>query len=370
MLIGIDGRFANLPRRAGVGAFSHAMLAALPSVLDGCSLRVYLDRPPRPDFPLPPDDPALRVLPAARFWTQRVLAAELAAQPPAAYVSPLFQLPWRCPCPAVPVAHDFAFLRFPGEFTVRRRLQARAQAWHAVRLATRIVAVSEATAADLQHFHGVDPARVQVCLEAAAPVYRPQPEARVAALRQRLGLPPRFVLYLGRLQPRKNLVRLIDAFGRVVARRPDLPHHLILGGGRGWLYETIYQAAQDSPARDRIRFLDFVPEEDLPALYAAAEAMALVSLWEGFGLPVLEAMACGTPVLTSSVSSLPEIAGDAAQLVDPADTVAIASGLEALMGDAERRARLREAGLARAAAFSWTRSAAVLVDAARRAARA
>lgn len=369
MILGIDGRFANLPNRAGVGAFSHAMIAALPACLGADQLRVYLDAPPRPDFPLGPEQADLRVLPHRRFWTQRALAAELASHPPDAYISPLFQLPWRCPCPAVPVAHDFAFLRFPGEFTAWRRLQARAQAWHAVRNATRIVAVSQATAADLREFYQVPTDRVDVCLEAAAPVYQPQSPEAVAALRARIALPDHFMLYLGRLQPRKNLVRLIDAFGQVVERRPDLPQHLLIGGGKGWLYDTIYRAAEASPARERIRFLDFVPEADLPTLYTAADAVALVSLWEGFGLPVIEAMACGTPVITSNVSSLPEIAGDAARCVDPADPRAIADGLEAVLGDAALREDLRARGRARAAQFTWDRAAAALADAARRAAR-
>jgi glycosyltransferase involved in cell wall biosynthesis len=369
MILGIDGRFANMARRAGVGAFSHALLAALPSAAGDWRLRVYLDATPRDDFPLSSDQAQIRVLPAVRWWTQRALARELAAHPPDVYFSPLLQLPWRCGSPAVPVAHDLAFLRFPEEFTWQRRIQAQLQARHAARNAAHIVAVSEATANDVRTLLGVPASRISVALEAAAPQFQPQPPARIAEVRARHALPEHYVLYLGRLQPRKNIARLVAAFEQVLARRPDLPHHLLIGGGKGWLFDQIFASVAHSPARDRIRFLDFVPEEDLPAFYTAADAVALVSRWEGFGLPVLEAMACGAPVLTSDVSSLPEIAGHAALLVNPDDTTAIAAHLERLMEDPGLRDALRQRGHVRAAQFAWEKTAAAVMQAVEHAAR-
>jgi glycosyltransferase involved in cell wall biosynthesis len=174
------------------------------------------------------------------------------------------------------------------------------------------------------------------------------------------------VLYLGRIQPRKNLDRLIDAFSETAARHPELPHHLVLAGDRGWMDQPIREKARRSPAADRIHFTGFIDEEDLAALISAADALALVSLWEGFGLPIIEAMACGTAVITSDCSSLPEVAGDAALIVNPEDTGAISAALDRLLRDQSRRHELEEKGFERARAFTWEKTAQRVMDAVKR----
>lgn len=366
-ILGIDGRLANDARRVGVGTFCAEVLRALPGQAGDIGLRIYLDAPPRPDFPLSTEDADIRVLPPVRFWTQRVLARELRADPPAVFLSPVLQIPLRCACPSIATVHDLAFLDFGEQFTWRRRALARFQARYAVRCAVRLLAVSEATRHDLMKHFRVPPERVTVTQEAAAACFRPvsEPET-LARVRAAYGLPGTFVLYVGRLQPRKNLVRLIGAFTRVCERNPRLPHHLVLAGNKGWMYEPIFEAAQRSPLRERIHFLDFVSQEDLPAMMSMADVLALVSLWEGFGLPVLEAMACGTAVLASNCSSLPEVAGDAAELVDPYDENAIAAALERLLLDEAYRKVLEQRASARAAQFSWDATARNIMSAVRK----
>jgi glycosyltransferase involved in cell wall biosynthesis len=167
----------------------------------------------------------------------------------------------------------------------------------------------------------------------------------------------RYLLYVGTVQPRKNLERLIDAFA-LVADRPELAGvQLVIAGGRGWLSEGVERRAAERGLAGRVRLSGYLPDADLPALLSGALAFVFPSLYEGFGMPVLEAMACGAPVLTSTTSSLPEVADDAALLVDPSDTAAIAAGIARLAADGGLRADLYARGLARAAAFTWDRCA-------------
>jgi len=367
MILGVDGRAANTAQRAGIGNYTHGLLGALLATAGQDVLRVYLDAPPRPGFPVPPESAEIRILPARRLWSQRTLRAELHQDPPHVLLSPTLQLPLSAGCPMVATVHDLAFLSFPGEFPWRRRWLARLRARHAVRRAAHLIADSAATRADLLRNYPVAEERVTVAHAGFVPALAsPVDATEVARVRRAHELPGPFVLYLGRLQPRKNLPRLIAAFEQVCAAHPELPHHLVLAGAAGWMERSIHAAVAASPLRDRIHLPGFVPEADLPVLLQEAEVLALVSLWEGFGLPVLEAMACGTPVLCSNCSSLPEVAGDAAVLVDTRDTGAIAAGLARLLCDAELRAGLRACGPERAAQFSWEATAQTVWAAVRR----
>lgn len=359
-MIGIDGRLANEAQPAGVGRFCAELLAKLPAAAPDFQWRIYLDVPPRKDFPAQ-DAFEFRILPKGRFWTHRRLAAELQREPPAVFFSPIMQLPWRCPCPSVATVHDLAFIAFADQFPWRKRTLMRMQAYHVARRATHLMADSLSTQSDLERLLKVDTGRITVAqLGCAAQFLQPCSAETLQGVRQWLNLPERFVLYVGRIQPRKNLPRLIEAFARVRERHPDLPHHLILAGAAGWMEQDTYRAAQDSPAREHIRFLGYIPAEDLPALIASADVLALVSLWEGFGLPVIEAMGCGTAVLTSNCSSLPEAAGDAAALADPYDVQAITEALERLCLDEAYRSELERRGRIRAAQFTWERTAEIV----------
>ncbi len=364
-VLGIDGRLANTARRAGVGNFCFGVLQALPPHVQDIRLRIYLDTPPAADFPLPPEAAEFRILPRKPFWTQRVLGPELRRRPPSVFLSPVLQLPFRAGCPAIATIHDLAFLHHGEHFTWKRWALARLEIHHAVRSAHRLLAVSEATKNDLiAHFH-LPPEKIVVTQEGVSPRFQRPEENVLRAMRERHSLTTPYIAYVGRLQPRKNIVRLIEAFARLIQQHPEFPHHLVLAGDKGWMYGPIYEAAQASPVKDRIRFLGYVSDEDLPALIGGADALALVSLWEGFGLPVLEAMACGTAVITSDCSSLPEVAGDAAVLVDPYDVADIARALELVVRDDKYRAVLQQRGLAQAARFTWEATARRIMDAVR-----
>jgi glycosyltransferase involved in cell wall biosynthesis len=202
----------------------------------------------------------------------------------------------------------------------------------------------------------VPPERVTAVQLAAGAEYAPASPEAVATVCRRHGLEAgRYILYIGVLEPRKNIPRLIGAFARIAASVPDVV--LAVGGKKGWMYDQIFDQVQRSGLAERVRFLGYVPHADLPALYTGARVFAYPSSHEGFGLPVLEAMRCGAAVVTSNVSALPEVAGDAALQVDPDDEAALAQALLRLAGEESLRAELGRRARARAAEFSWARCA-------------
>jgi glycosyltransferase involved in cell wall biosynthesis len=230
----------------------------------------------------------------------------------------------------------------------------------AVRRADRLIAISESTKRDVQRHLNVPAERIDVTPLAVSAEYRPDvPSERVSTVRRRYELPERFVLYVGRLEPRKNLPRLLDAYCHVMERLPDAPA-LVLAGASGWHPAELNRRL--ARLGTRVRTLGYVSDDALPALYAAATVFVYPSLYEGFGIPVLEALSCGVPTITSSTSSMPEVAGDAALLVDPMNTDALAQAIERLLRDQALQARLRATGPKRAAAFSWQRTAALTVQ--------
>ena len=254
------------------------------------------------------------------------------------------------PRPLVATVHDLAFRRFPDAYPPAGRRYHERSARIVADEAARVLVPSEATARDLAELYGVDRGRVTVTPLGVELPARPD-HAGARRLLADLGVRGPFLLAVGTLEPRKNLARLLDAFGEVTAELPD--HWLVVVGPVGW-------GPRLRPTWDSVRVKLAGPVDDarLHALYQAADGLAYPSLYEGFGLPVLEAMANGLPVLTSDRSSLPEVAGDAALLVDPLQRSAIAAGLLRLAGDAALRRRLAEAGRRRAAGFTWRATAA------------
>jgi glycosyltransferase involved in cell wall biosynthesis len=267
------------------------------------------------------------------------------------------------PCPAVITIHDLSFLRFPNLFRPANRLYLKTLTQLSARRAHRLIAVSRYTAAETTRLLGVPQERVDVVYHGINPAFRPLPNDEVMAFRRHRGLPERFVLFVGTLEPRKNLVRLVEAFSHV----RDGQVRLVLVGGKGWLYDELFAKVEALGLGSEVIFPGYVMSEELPLWYNAAHALAYPSLYEGLGLPVLEAQACGTPVLTSNASSLPEAGGDAALMADPHDVESLAAGLKRLLTDESLRYQCRERGLAHAARFSWARSAEETADVYRRA---
>jgi len=257
--------------------------------------------------------------------------------------------------PTVLTVHDLIFRRYPAHHKRLNRWYLNATMPLFCRRAGHIIAVSEQSKRDVIEAYGMSPEKITVIYEAADLRFGPQPPAAVTAARQRFGLPERYLLFVGTIEPRKNLGRILTAFERLHAA--GLTDALVIVGKRGWLYDDFFARLEGSPAKQAVIFPGFVPDADLPAVYAGSQALAFPSEFEGFGLPVLEAMACGAPVVCSKVSSLPEVAGDAALLIDPLDVDALTDTLHRVLSDPALAADLRARGLAQAARFSWARAA-------------
>ena len=252
--------------------------------------------------------------------------------------------------------HDVTFLRIPERYPPARRLYMQASTKLATRVADAIIVPSRTVGDDVAHLLGVKPARITVVYEAAGEDYIPVVSRdQAAATAARHGMKSPYVLSVGSLEPGKNRGRLIRAMREL--RDDGIDYALLVVGQRAWKYEDDFALVRELGMDDRVVFAGYVPRADMPALYNAAAAFALPALYEGFGLPVIEAMACGAPVLTSNVSATAEVAGEAALLVDPHSVRDISDGLRRILTDDVLRARLARDGRARAAQFSWDRAA-------------
>ncbi|MBU0491212.1 MAG: glycosyltransferase family 4 protein [Chloroflexi bacterium] len=355
--------------RAGLGRYAASLARAL-AARDPAQLALFYnqDAGTRPLAGLE-DQPTRTVRAGYKPWRMAVWLGQLARLDYGRLVpgATLFHatehllLPLRR-VPTVLTVHDLIWHLFPHHHKRLNRWFLDAAMPLFCRRATHIIAISECTRRDLVRLYGVPESKVTVVPEAAAPGFQPVPPGLVDEVRARYGLPARYAVTVGTIEPRKNLIRLADAVARLRAGAPpsaggtDL--RLVVVGAPGWLYdETLARLARPDVADAVIR-PGFVPDEDLPAVYAGAVLCVQPSLYEGFGLPVLEAMACGAPVVCSNTSSLPEVGGDAARYFDPADPDDMARAIAAVWDDAGLRDTMRAAGLAQARQFSWDRAAA------------
>jgi glycosyltransferase involved in cell wall biosynthesis len=272
--------------------------------------------------------------------------------------APVYAGPLVCTCPLVVTIHDLSFALYPEMFPpFNRSYLQRATRWTANRAAA-IITGSESAKGDILYLLGVPEAKVRVIPDGVAEEMHPiDAPGRIDALRRRYALPERMILFLGTLEPRKNITTLIEAYA-LLRHDTDMVHRLVIAGGKGWYYEQVYAAVKRLGLDGDVVFPGFIPQEELALLYNAADLFVYPSLYEGFGLPPLEAMACGTPVVVSNTSSLPEVVGDAGVTVDPSDAEALAGAIWDLLRQPERCRALSEAGLARAKRFSWNTTAA------------
>ena len=269
------------------------------------------------------------------------------------------------PCPIVSTIHDLAFEHLPETFNRRSWMQLRFTVRRTARRAAQIVTVSEYSRQDIINTYGIEPERIVVTPGAAAPHFSPiTNETKLRKVRENYGIERDYILSLCSIQPRKNLVRLIEAYSLLRQMRPGvkLPQ-LVLAGKRGWLDGETFNAARQNSSGSDILFTGYVADKDLPALYSGTACFVYPSYFEGFGLPILEAMQCGAPVIAGDRTSIPELVADAGLLFDPFDTDALVSALQQVLDDEENRATLRAKGLKRASEFSWKTTAQLTLEA-------
>ena len=374
--VGIEATSLLLPKQTGIQRYTSALVSGLVELLEEQSdIKLFLyfhaahqeaDSDLLKSYPWSSSRVRCRAYHLHQGWSRVVLPAMALVDRLDLFhfLSPMMP-PW-CPCPAVVTFHDVVWKRLAPE-DVRVELEVvEPYAERAVKQAIGFIAVSENTRQDLIECYGISPARVWVTLEGVDSRYQPRPD-QAKEVRRKYGL-SRYILYVGILQRRKNLIRLMESFAQV-KRRLAIDHALVLAGPEGWRHEEVYSAAAQRHPDVGIRILGYVPEEDLPGLYTGADLFVYPSLYEGFGLPVLEAMACGTPVAVSRTSSLPEVVGDAGLYFDPSDTDQIATCISQALSNQPLRERLRRKGLEQAAKFSWQKMAQETLEVYQRVAR-
>jgi glycosyltransferase involved in cell wall biosynthesis len=354
---------AAVHSRAGLGRYSERLAGALIAA-DPARYGLFYNQGPDGRFPasLPTTTPTRYVSHGYKPWRSAVLLSHLTGRsfnrlvPDAELFHSTEHL--LLPLDGVPTVltvHDLIYKLYPEH---HKRLNY----WYLntamplyCRRATAIIAVSKATKRDIVGQYDIDPAKVTVVYEAAAAHFQPPAPARIASVREIFQLPERYLIHVSTIEPRKNLRRLLDAL--LILRQTNPTLHLVLAGARGWLDEAFFQSIDALGLGDVVHTLGWVPDVDLPAIIAAADLAVQPSLYEGFGLPILEHMACGQVVAASDSSSHPEVGGDAAAYFDPLDAAEMAAVIQRLLDDPTEYAQRRELGLARARLFSWERAA-------------
>jgi glycosyltransferase involved in cell wall biosynthesis len=348
MDIGIDASRAVRPERTGTENYSFHLIRALLDLDTPHHFRLYFNQPPPPDLLLSTPNASWKVMPFPRLWTHLRLSIEMLMHPPDVLFVPAHVLPLVHP-PSVATVHDLGYRYFPEAHTWGARLYLEWGTRYNARASRLVVADSRCTQDDLVRMYGMAKGKIRVAYPGIRPgLTRVEDASAIEAVLHRYGIPRPYVLTVGTLQPRKNLSRLIEAFAGV----PE-PHVLVLAGKKGWLCADILRRAESLGLERRVVFPGYVGDKDLAALLSGADLFAFPSLYEGFGLPVLEAMACGTPVVCSNAGSLPEVAGDAALIVPPTDMKALTAAMLRALTDTILRQAMVQHGFEQAATFTW-----------------
>ncbi len=366
MLVGVDASRVQAEGGTGTEAYSLSLIRELLRLGAPHRFRLYFREGEAVRLFAP--DPArweARVIPFPRLWTHVRLSWEMVRCPPDALFVPAHVLPLVHPRRSVVTVHDLGYLRFPEAHPPFERWYLDWSTRFNGRAAARVLALSETTRDDLVRHYGVPPEKVRVVYpglrDGMAPV---EDEGRIRDVLARYGVRQPYFLYVGTLKPRKNLLRLVRAYARFAAEEhgDGARPLLVLAGKPGWQHEALVREVERLGLAGTVVFPGYVEDADLPALYTGALAFVFPSLYEGFGLPLVEAMACGTPVVASRTSACGEVAGDAALLVDPLSEEEIAGALAQVARDADLRAALAARGRERARAFSWERAAREVLD--------
>lgn len=354
--IGIDARLTYYTQ-GGIAQYTQHIIRELAGITSPHTFTILQSRKDARNLATGPNQHKAACWTPAHHKLERLaLALELLPRGLDLLHSPDFIPPLNGGFRSVITVHDLAFLRYPQFLTEESRNYYAGQINDAVDRADHIIAVSEATRSDLIELLGVPEHKITVVYEAASEQFKPPTPAEVERMQQKHNLPAPYILFVSTIEPRKNIGGLLRAYAALTDVMPDAPQ-LVVVGGKGWLYDEVMALYERLKLGERVRWLGRVDYADLPVLYGGAEVFCLPSFYEGFGLPPLEAMACGTPVVVSGRASLPEVVGEAGLYVDPDDTDSIVDVLNLVLTDSALAAGLRAKGLARASMFSWSRAA-------------
>lgn len=363
MLIGIDGNEANVKNRAGVGQYAFELIRHLEKLDSENFYSTYLKNEPLPDLPPKRDKWTYQIFGPKKLWTQLAapLHLRLFSPKPDVFFTPSHYAPRFCPIPSVISIMDIAFVHFPQMFKKKDLAQLESWTAYSVKQAKKVLTISDFSKKDILEHYKIPEDKVVVThpgLDRGRFNENVKHETeKIEEIKKKYKIPENYLIFIGTLQPRKNIVRLVEALKPVLANYPDT--NLVVTGminvGRGgWMYKEIFEKVNDLGLIDKVIFTNYVPDEDVPYLLAGAKAYILPSLYEGFGIPVVEAMAIGLPVVVSNASSLPEITEDAGIYVEPYNVQSITDGIKKVLSLTEgQRKTLIEKGFAQAKKFDW-----------------
>lgn len=378
MLVGVDGNEANISNRVGSGQYGFELIHQFAKIKTEHNFLVYLKNNPIADLPKESSNLKYLVLGPKKFWTQLALPVKLFFQKPRpdVFFTPTHYAPRFSPVPLVVTVFDLSFIHYPEMFRKQDRYQLRSWTEYSVKKAAKIITISKSSKEDIAKYYKVAKDKTVVTYPGVGENFTPQPKEKIESVKRKYKIKEDYILYVGTIQPRKNLIRLIEAFNSLIHNsgwRPSLSafaksdlasqrsiqnFQLVIAGKKGWLYGEIFEKVKELKLENKVIFTDFIPTEDLPALYSGAKVFVNVSLWEGFGIPVLEAIACGIPVVVSNTSSLPEVVGEAGLLVNPANVGDIALVLARVLNmPRQEYENLKKKSVQQAKKFSWEKCA-------------
>ncbi len=343
MIIGIDANEANLTdKRVGVNQYAFELLWAINNLQTDHQFIIYLKSQPQDDLPKEKDNWKYRVIPFPKLWTQTRLPFDLFFHSPRpdVFFSMTHYAPRWSPIPTVVAIMDLGFLQTPEQFTKKDFNQLKSWTEYSVRNAAKVLAISGFTKMDIIREYGINPQKIIVTHLGVSADMKPTKE------KSRF---ENYILFLGSLKPSKNIEGIVRAFAQVSGN-----YKLVIAGKKAWLFEKIFSVVKESKLEDRVIFTDFVKDEERPILMSNCEVFVMPSFYEGFGIPALEAMACGAPVVVSPVASIPEVVGDAGIYVDPKNPEDIAKGIQKAI---KEKGKYRKLGLERVKLFSWAKCA-------------
>jgi len=370
MLIGIDGNEANIKKRVGSNKYAFELLWGIYRIMQKSKrknqnvngkFKIYLKEKPLSDLPKQTGWWQYKVIKPVKFWTQwrLPLALYFSQARPDVFFTPGHYLPRWAPCPLVMAIMDLSYVYFPEMFKKSDLWQLRNWTAHSVKIAKKILTISKFSKDAIIDYYHLDREKVIVAYPGVnqntkIKMQKSKLKSKIQNLKNKYQIKGDYILYVGTLQPRKNVVRLIEAFKILTSQRSMRNTQLVIVGKKGWLYDEIFQKVKKLGLEDDVIFTGYVSDNDLPVFYQNALCFVLVSLYEGFGLPVLEAMKYGCPVVASNVSSLPEVVGKAGILVNPKDIKSIARGINEAI---KKRKKLINQGFKQVKKFSWEKCA-------------
>lgn len=362
--IGIDASRAILAQRTGTEHYSASLLKAMSELPEAAArpTTLYVNTSDihaaahNLGFALPPKW-RIKAIPFPRLWTHIRLSWEMLRHGPGALFVPSHVVPLWHPRKTAVTIHDLGYLAYPQAHKRLSRFYLHISTWFSARSARRVIAISEATKRDLIKHYGIKPGKIEVIYHGRDPIFAPvSDQATLSQTAAKYGVSQPYCIHVGTLQPRKNIGVLVDAW-KLLRDTTQNPPQLLLAGKKGWLYNSLFEQVNSYNLGDLIKFADYVERDDLPALYSGALALTFPSLYEGFGLPALEAMSCGTPAIAANATSLPEVVGDAGILLGPNAAPVWAEAVKQLQASAQLRKELTERGLQQASKFTWEKCA-------------